>query len=329
MTPHEFIAALSWRDALDFGLLLIIVYTVLRLLTGTRALPVLLSVAVFSGLAAAAGALDLVAVAALLKVFLEYVIIILIVVFHQELRRIFLRVGQRLLPHGRREATRSAVGELVLAIDRLRRAKVGALVILQGEIDVLEVVSDHGREINAALQADTIVALMIPHPINLTHDGALLIQNFRIARAGVICPLTQRDRLDPSFGTRHRGGIGVSEETDALVAVVSEERGEIRVVHRGEISESITAAELEARIAEWLDQPPEAAAMAASVVAGSRAAFAGESLALRSLSRTRVDLRRESLRSGESLADLSTPISIPPPGIDVRRVRDVVVEGER
>ena len=329
MTPHEFIAALSWRDALDFGLLLIIVYTVLRLLTGTRALPVLLSVAVFSGLAAAAGALDLVAVAALLKVFLEYVIIILIVVFHQELRRIFLRVGQRLLPHGRREATRSAVGELVLAIDRLRRAKVGALVILQGEIDVLEVVSDRGREINAALQADTIVALMIPHPINLTHDGALLIQNFRIARAGVICPLTQRARLDPSFGTRHRGGIGVSEETDALVAVVSEERGEIRVVHRGEISESITAAELEARIAEWLDQPPEAAAMAASVVAGSRAAVAGESLALRSLSRTRVDLRRESLRSGESLADLSTPISIAPPGIDVRRVRDVVVEGER
>jgi hypothetical protein len=109
---------------------------------------------------------------------------------------------------------------------------------MQGEIDVLEVVSDRGREINAALQADTLVALMIPHPINLAHDGAVLVQNFRIARAGVICPLTQRDRLDPSFGTRHRGAIGVSEETDALVVVVSEERGEIRVVHRGEISEA-------------------------------------------------------------------------------------------
>ncbi len=324
MTPQEFIAALSWRDGLDFGFLLIIVYTVLRLLTGTRALPVLLAVAVFSGLAAAAGALDLVAVAALLKYFLEYVIIILIVVFHQELRRIFLRVGQRLLPHGRREATRSAVGELVLAIDRLRRAKVGALVILQGEIDVLEVVSDRGREINAALQADTIVALMIPHPINLTHDGALLIQGFRIARAGVICPLTQRDRLDPSFGTRHRGAIGVSEETDALVAIVSEERGEIRVVHRGEISESITVAELEARIAEWLDKPPEAAAMAASVVAGSRAAVASESLVLRSLSRTRVDLRRDAIRAGENLTEPSQN-----QGLDVRRVNEPVVEGER
>ena len=101
MTPQEFLAALSWRDALDFSLLLVIVYACLRLLQGTRAVPVLLSVAVFSALAAAASALDLVAVAALLKYFLEYIIIILIVVFHQELRRIFLRMGQRLLPHGR------------------------------------------------------------------------------------------------------------------------------------------------------------------------------------------------------------------------------------
>ncbi len=145
MTPHEFIAALSWRDALDFGILLIVVYAGLRLVQGTRAMPVLLSVALLSGLAAVAGALDLVAVAALLKYFLEYVIIILIVVFHQELRRIFLRMGQRLLPHGRREAARSAVGELVLACERLRRARFGALVVLQGEIDILDVVSDRGR----------------------------------------------------------------------------------------------------------------------------------------------------------------------------------------
>ncbi len=287
MTPSEFIAALSWRDALDFSFLLIIVYGCLRLLQGTRAVPVMLSVALLSGLAAAARALDLVALASLLKYFLEYIIIILIVVFHQELRRILLRMGQRLLPHGRREAARSAVGELVLAVDRLRRAKIGALVIIQGEIDILEAVSDRGREINAALQADTLVALMIPHPINLAHDGAVLIHNFRIARAGVICPLTQRERLDPNFGTRHRGAIGVSEETDALVVVVSEERGEIRVVHRGEISESQTAAELEARIDEWLEQPREAP-VGASVAAG-RAGLAGESMVARSITRGRVD----------------------------------------
>lgn len=299
MTPHEFIAALSWRDALDFGLLLIIVYAALRLVQGTRAMPVLLAVALVSGLAAVARALDLVAVAALLKYFLEYIIIILIVVFHQELRRIFLRVGQRLLPHGRREAARSAVGELVLAVERLRRARFGAIVVLQGEIDVLDVVSDRGREINAALQADTLVALLVPHPINLAHDGAVLIQNFRIARAGVICPLTQRDRLEPSFGTRHRGALGVSEETDAFVVVVSEERGEIRVIQRGEYSESLSAAELEARIAVWLDQPRAEASVAAS----PRATSPGESIMGKSVVRTRVDLRRESLRAQEGLTD--------------------------
>ena len=331
MTPAEFIAALSWRDALDFSILLLIVYTVLRLLQGTRALPVLLAVAVFSGLATAASALDLVAVASLLKYFLEYIIIILIVVFHQELRRIFLRVGQRLLPHGRRQAARSAVGELVLAIDRLRRAKIGALFIIQGEIDVLDVASDRGREINAALQADTLVALVIPHPINLAHDGAVLVQNFRIARAGVICPLTQRDRLDPRFGTRHRGAIGVSEETDALVVVVSEERGEVRVVQRGETSEAITAAEVEARIAEWLDQPREAS-LAASVVAGSRAgAPASESMSGR-VPRTRVDTRREATRGGETSGEMPLAVTagssslgaLRSPGVDTR----VVEEGE-
>lgn len=294
VTPKDFVEALTWRDGLDFGILLVIVYALLRLLQGTRAVPVLLSVAVLGGIAAAASALDMVAVASLLTNFLEYVIIILIVVFHQELRRILLHMGQRLLPQGRREAARSAVGELVLAADRLRRARLGALFVLQGEIDVLDVVSDRGREIDASLHADTLVALMIPHAINLAHDGAVLIQNFRIARAGVICPLTQRDRLEPSFGTRHRGAIGVSEESDALVVVVSEERGEIRTVHRGVISEPLSPPQLEERIARWLEQPRAEA---------SRPAAPSETLAAaKGAARSYMDLRK----AGETSADVSS-----------------------
>lgn len=292
VTPSEFIEALTWRDGLDFGILLILVYAGLRLLQGTRAVPVLLSVAVFGGIAAAASALDMVAVASLVTYFLEYVIIILIVVFHQELRRFLLNMGQRLLPQGHRDAARSAVGELVLAVDRLRRARVGALFILQGEIDVLDVVSDRGREIDASLHADTLVALMLPHAINLAHDGAVLIQHFRIARAGVICPLTQREQLDPTFGTRHRGAIGVSEESDALVVVVSEERGEIRTVRRGVISEPLTPAQLEGTIAQWLDQPRAEA---------SRPAQPSESLAAaKGAARSYMDMRK----AGDSASDM-------------------------
>ncbi|MGB1015487.1 MAG: diadenylate cyclase, partial [Nannocystaceae bacterium] len=222
------------------------------------------SVAFFGAVAYVARALDLVAIAALIKYFLEYIFIILIVVFHQEIRRVLLRTGHQLLPQSRQIAARSAVGELLQAMERLRRAKIGALFILQGEFDVLDVSSDRGREIDATLHADTLVALMIPHPINHAHDGAVLVQNFRIARAGVILPLTRRDHLDPRFGTRHRGALGISEETDALVLVVSEERGEIRVVHRGNISGALNSSELEQRIQTWLEQPRAEASVSTS-----------------------------------------------------------------
>lgn len=272
MTPGDFLAAFTWRDALDFGLLYVAFYGILRLLRGTRAVPVLLAVAFFAAIAAAARALDLVAVAGLLKYVLEYIIIILIVVFHQEIRRVLLRIGQQLLPQGRRQQTRSAVSELVVAMERLQRARIGALIILEGEINVLDIASNRGREIDASLCADTIVALMIPHPTNLAHDGAVLIRDLKIERAGVICPLSQSDDLDPRFGTRHRGAIGASEETDALVLVVSEERGEIRVVSRGEISSALTKEGLESILGEWLEQPPteEAEEGGESVVARSR-----------------------------------------------------------
>jgi uncharacterized protein (TIGR00159 family) len=291
VTPSEFFAAFTWRDALDFGLLYVAFYGTLRLLRGTRAVPVLLAVAFFAAIAAAARALDLVAVAALLKYVLEYIIIILIVVFHQEIRRVLLRIGQQLLPQGRRQQTRSAVSELVSAMERLQRARIGALIILEGELDVLDIASNRGREIDASLTADTLVALMIPHPTNLAHDGAVLIRELKIARAGVICPLSQRDDLDPRFGTRHRGAIGASEETDALVLVVSEERGEIRVVSRGEISPSLSPTELETLLGEWLDQPPaeEADEDGEPVVARSRVDLTAASL------ESRVDLERSSV----------------------------------
>lgn len=209
-------------------------------------------------------------------------------VFQQEIRRILLRLGSQLLPQGRRQQARSAVSELVVAMERLQRARIGALIILEGELDVLGVASNRGREIDASLLADTVVALMIPHPTNLAHDGAILIKDLKIARAGVICPLSQRDDLDPRFGTRHRGAIGASEETDALVLVVSEERGEIRVVYRGEISPALSAVDLEGRIAEWLEQPRSAEAPAEG----------GES---RVAARSRVDLGRSIAESRTEL----------------------------
>ncbi len=254
MNLQEWLAALTWRDALDFGLLVVIVYHLLKVVRGTRAVPVLVAVSVFGLLAWGVSQLDLIASASLLKYFFESIIILLIVVFQQELRRMLLILGQRILPSSRREAAQSAMGELVAALERLRRARIGALVVLQGDIDVMSVATGVGTEIDAPLKAETLVALCIPHAANTAHDGAILVENFRMTRAGVILPLSAQT-LDPRFGTRHRGAIGVSEETDCLVLIISEERGELRIAHRGLISEPMDSAGLQERIETWLATP--------------------------------------------------------------------------
>lgn len=269
MNLQDLLAALTWRDVVDFVLLFALAYAVLRLLKGTRALPVLILVALLAAAGFVARELDIVGVGVLLKYLLEYIIIILIVVFHQELRRLLVRMGQRLMPQARREATETAVETLVRACDRLVKGRIGALLILEGEFDVLEVCTDVGSKIDAPLRAETLVALAVPHSVNTAHDGAILIRDFRIERAGVVCPLSSRS-LDPRFGTRHRGAIGVSEDSDALVIVLSEERGELRVVEGGVISEALEPTELEQRIYTWIDRPPPAASERGAGAAASR-----------------------------------------------------------
>ncbi len=254
MNLAEWLSALTWKDAVDFGLLYFIVYSLIRVVKGTRAVPVLVAVAGVGLLAWAVEYFDLIASASLLKYFFESIIILLIVVFQQELRRLLLYLGQRLLPQSRRQAAKSAVGELAHGLERLQKARIGALVILQGEYSVLDIATGRGTPVDAPLRAEVLVALSIPHAANTAHDGAILVEEFRITHAGVICPLTEQT-IDPRFGTRHRGAIGVTEETDALALVLSEERGELRMVHRGVISEPFKVGELEARIEHWLATP--------------------------------------------------------------------------
>jgi diadenylate cyclase len=271
MNPSEWMAALTWRDALDFGLLVVIVYHLLKVVRRTRAVPVLVAVSVFGLLAWTVSQLDLIASASLLKYFFESIIILLIVVFQQELRRMLLILGQRILPSNRREAAQSAMNELVAGLERLKRARIGALVVLQGDIDVMSVATGVGTEIDAPLKAETLVALSIPHAANTAHDGAIVVEDFRITRAGVILPLSGQT-LDPRFGTRHRGAIGVSEETDGFVLIISEERGELRIAHRGTISDALEPAELQERVETWLSTPrnsPTAGASASTLATGA------------------------------------------------------------
>lgn len=256
MTPIDFLQAIGLRDIVDLLLLWAMFYALLRLVKGTVAVPVLIIVAGIAATGWAARAMHLMGSAEVITKFLQYSIFILIIVFHQELRRILVRIGQRLLPHADYGARADALSEVAVACERLAKARVGALFVFEGELDVLERCGDSGRPVDAPLRCDTLVALSIPHAANLAHDGAIVIQNLEISRAGVICPLSKQD-LDPRFGTRHRGAVGISEETDALVVVISEERGECRVVERGEVSEALDGAGVQARLNLWLHRSPD------------------------------------------------------------------------
>ncbi len=252
MTIPDVLRALSWKDALDFVLLYIVAYAALRLVRRTRALPVALSLLLLGALAGVVRWLDLIGTATVLRYFFESFILILIVVFRQELRRGLLLLGQRLMPTGTRGAAPGTAQEIVTAVDRLVRGHIGTLVVLQGRIDVVELASDPGRPVDAPVRADLLVALAIPHPANLSHDGATVLSGDRIVRAGLVCPLTQRTDLAPQFGTRHRGALGLSEDSDALVIAVSEERREVRVAERGEFTPPLSLAELHDRVEAFL-----------------------------------------------------------------------------
>ena len=252
MSFGDLAGTLSWRDALDFVLLYAVAYAALRLVRRTRALPVALALVALGTLAGLVRWLDLIGTATVLRYFFDSFILILIVVFRQELRRGLLLLGQRLLPQRDADTARGTVQEIVTAVDRMVRGGIGTLIVLQGRMDVAEAASDPGRPLDAPVSADLLVALAAPHPANLAHDGAIVVDGDRIVRAGLVCPLTQRTDLDPRFGTRHRGALGLSEDSDALVVAVSEERGEVRVAERGEFSPPLSLAELHDRIEAFL-----------------------------------------------------------------------------
>src|SRR5690606_27723510 len=129
------------------------------------------------------------------------------------------------------------VEELIEAVERLSRAKIGAIIAVEREVGLEEYVAEQGTRIDARVSAELLVSVFSPYgPL---HDGAVLIAGDTIIAAGVILPLTQFPVADKSLGTRHRAALGLSEETDALVIVVSEETAQVSLAHRGRLERNV------------------------------------------------------------------------------------------
>jgi diadenylate cyclase len=253
---------LGWRDLLDIALVTILIYQVLLLIRGTRAV----QMAVGAGLAAAlfylSQRLQLETVDWIIRNMVGYVVFAAIVLFQSDIRRALAHLGRapffRYLSKG--EIVDETIEEIAVAAQMLASQRTGAIVILERQIGLRNYV-EGGIPLDATISYDLLVTIF--QPGSPLHDGAVIIQENRVSAAACFLPLTVNPRLGKEFGTRHRAAIGLTEENDAVAVVVSEETGWISLVFEGHIERNITPDRVRVRLRQLLH--PRRAAAAPSV----------------------------------------------------------------
>ncbi len=238
----------AWKDLVEILVVAWLVYRILLMYTGTRAFQVLLGFVFLVSVYVLAQAAGLRLIPYILSQVFTYGAFALIVIFQQEIRTALARLGRsRLFQLFARREQQEVVEEIVRATDRLAKAKIGGIIAIERQVDLANHV-DHGTPINAQVTAELLTTIFTPY--SPLHDGAVIVRRDQVAYAGsVILRLSESPTLDRSLGTRHRAALGLSEETDALVVVISEETGQISLAHRGLLHRGLRPDELEARLA--------------------------------------------------------------------------------
>jgi len=223
----------------DIALVYLLIYRLLLTIRGTRAAQMIVGIVLVGAAFFVAERLELSTVSWLLDNFISYFIILIIVVFQQDIRRALGRIGQNVMPFGRKQETTLIVDEVVAATAQLARTRMGAIIVFERDAALEEFVDDASR-IDAVLSRQLLVSLFVPSKDNELHDGAVVIgKNHRIELARALLPLSKATDLGPEFGTRHRAALGITEDTDAVAVVVSEERGEISLCFKGSIARDL------------------------------------------------------------------------------------------
>jgi uncharacterized protein (TIGR00159 family) len=234
------------RDTIDILVVAWVVYWLLMRIKGTRAAQMALGLLILVLAWRLSSLLELATMSFLLDNFLSSGLLILIVIFQSDIRRALTRVGRGVFGSTRTQEAHT-IEEIVRACQALAQRRVGALVAIEREVHLDEFV-EQGTTVDAELTRDLLISIFLPY--SPLHDGAVVVRRDRIATAGCILPLAMRATLNGSLGTRHRAAVGVTEETDALVVVVSEETGKISLVAGGEIQEDLDGPHLRQALLE-------------------------------------------------------------------------------
>ena len=241
------IGVLDWKDVVQIVLVAAGIYYVLRLLVRTGAIQMLVGVLLLVVLYFVARLFELQLILYVLENVFQYGAIAALIIFQPELRNALARIGRaRSFRFLNTLQQRELLDEIVDAVERLVRAQVGAIIALERDSKLIEY-AETGTQIQARVDSDLLLSIFAPYgPL---HDGAVLISGDTIIAAGVILPLTQFPVTDRVLGTRHRAALGLSEESDAFVIVVSEETSAVSVVQRGRIERGVAIERLQALLA--------------------------------------------------------------------------------
>ena len=244
------------RNVLDMTLVFIIVYVVLKLFRGTRAVPTLVGLVILMLLYWIAATQELSTLEFVLRYAVGFLGIAIIVLFQSEIRQALIYFANRLrfpiLKRQRGQFGGSVYDEIVLAVTTLASEKTGALIVIERNVGLRNFI-DAGVQLDARLSYDLLVTIF--NPSTPLHDGAVVIQNERLAAASVFLPLTKNPEISRELGTRHRAAIGITEGSDAISLVVSEETGLITYVEAGVVRRNLDTTQLRKLLLDALEIP--------------------------------------------------------------------------
>ncbi len=246
---REALAHYRWfNDTVDIALVYYLCYRLLLIIKGTRAFQMLIGMGLIMLVLIASQIFEFYTLDWLIHSFWSQIVLAVVVLFQPEIRRTLARVGERRLFRSFSKVEGSKfIEETVKAAVNMANKRIGALIVLERETDLTTLV-EMGIELDAKVTKEILVSIFLPYsPI---HDGAAIIRNGRLVAAGCFLPLTLSSNLSKSLGTRHRAAIGLTEESDAVAIVVSEETGEISVIINGAIERNADATALRKSVSE-------------------------------------------------------------------------------
>lgn len=228
----DIISYFRWQDILDILVVAFVINQLISFIRGTRSVQMVVGLGVLTAVYFLAGALDLAALKWILQTFLSSIFLIIIIVFQNDIRRALIQVGRSPF-HKSTDVADKELEEIIRTLLYLAKRRIGALIVIERNTSLGDFV-ESGYSLEATLTKELLISVFMP--VSPLHDGAVIISRGKIQNAGCILPLTQNPYINKKFGTRHRAAIGLSEETDAVVLVVSEETQAISIVRHGALT---------------------------------------------------------------------------------------------